>query len=60
MIMGSRAGDALRDEVIAVLGHADFQHVSLLKAVADQQGFDWIWSSSAVDGAGPDRLCGTP
>ena len=37
VIVGCRAGSAMADEIVAVLGHADFQRVSLFRAVADEQ-----------------------
>jgi hypothetical protein len=39
VILGCRAANTVREEIIAALGHADFHHVSVFRAVADQQGF---------------------
>ena len=39
VILGCRAGNAVREQILAALGHADFHHVSVLRAVADHQGF---------------------
>jgi hypothetical protein len=39
VIIGCRALPAMRDEIVTVLEHADFQHVSLFRAVADERAF---------------------
>jgi hypothetical protein len=39
VIVGCRATNAVREAIVAVLGHPDFRHVSLFRAVADEQRF---------------------
>ena len=41
VILGCRAGNTVREEIIAALEHADFHHVSVFRAVADEQGFSF-------------------
>jgi hypothetical protein len=39
VIIGCRATNVVREAIVTVLGHADFRHVSLFRAVADEQRF---------------------
>ena len=39
VIIGCRATDAVREAIVAVLGHAEFRQVSLFQAAADEQRF---------------------